>query len=144
MIVAPATNHNSFISLAAADTYHADRGNADWEAAGDDAKETALVRAADFIKLTYTFSVDPLEGGKVNDALVCANALLGLYALSTDLLSIRAERDVVESESELEGVGMERMRFGQRNSDRFPMVTAMLSAIAAPRSSSVVVGRLIR
>lgn len=47
-------NANSFISLAAANAYHAARGNSAWDALDDaDAKVPALIRATDYIEQMY-------------------------------------------------------------------------------------------
>jgi hypothetical protein len=45
-------NAESFISVAAADTYHANRGNTVW-AGADAVKEAALRRATDFMQQTF-------------------------------------------------------------------------------------------
>ena len=47
---------NSYVSLADAGAYFADRGNATWENADDDLKEAALVRAS--------FALDGIYGGR--------------------------------------------------------------------------------
>lgn len=46
---------NAYISEADADTYHADRGNAAWAAAASADKETAIVRATDFLDQEFTW-----------------------------------------------------------------------------------------
>ncbi len=43
------SNSNAYISVADADTHHADRGHTDWAAALDANKELAIVRATDYI-----------------------------------------------------------------------------------------------
>lgn len=43
----------SYAAVADADTYHANRGNTDWAAAGTPAKEQALRKATDYMLQTY-------------------------------------------------------------------------------------------
>lgn len=47
------TNAQSYISVADADTYHTDRGNTDWTSASSGEKETALVKATQWIDGKY-------------------------------------------------------------------------------------------
>ncbi|MBF0374875.1 MAG: hypothetical protein HQL39_15825, partial [Alphaproteobacteria bacterium] len=44
---------NAYVSLAYADGYHALRGNAAWAAAGQPARESALVRATDHLDRAF-------------------------------------------------------------------------------------------
>lgn len=48
-------NANSYIDVAWADTYFTDRGNTDWTDASTSAKQVALIRATDYIDVTYVF-----------------------------------------------------------------------------------------
>lgn len=50
------SNSNSYASVAQADSYFADRGNADWAALTTTIKEQALVKATDFLEATYRSS----------------------------------------------------------------------------------------
>lgn len=47
------SNSNSYASVAQADSYFADRGNADWAALDTTAKQQALIKATDFLEATY-------------------------------------------------------------------------------------------
>lgn len=47
------SNSNSFVSVAAADAYVADRGVTGWGALTNQVKEQALIRATDFLEATY-------------------------------------------------------------------------------------------
>jgi hypothetical protein len=64
---------NSFATVDGADTYFEDRGNATWAAATDTNKETALVRATDYINNRFRFRGEkydedqPLEFPRVYD-----------------------------------------------------------------------------
>lgn len=50
-----ASDSNAYISVAYADTYHADRGRADWTNASNAQKQNAIVKASDFIDSHYLF-----------------------------------------------------------------------------------------
>ena len=47
------SNANSLAAVAAADTYFADRGSAEWSALDAAAKQVALIKATDFIERVY-------------------------------------------------------------------------------------------
>ncbi len=47
------SNANSYISLADANTYHSDRANTSWASAADDARNAALIKAAQWLDGTY-------------------------------------------------------------------------------------------
>ena len=47
------SNSNSYASVAQADSYFADRGNADWAALTTTEKQQALIKATDFLEATY-------------------------------------------------------------------------------------------
>lgn len=47
------TNANSFASVAEADTYHEDRNNTSWAEADNADKEAALIKATQYLVLTY-------------------------------------------------------------------------------------------
>jgi len=47
------SNSNSYASVASADSYFADRGEASWAALTTTAKEQALVKATDYLEQTY-------------------------------------------------------------------------------------------
>lgn len=47
------SNSNSYASVAQADSYFADRGNAEWAALTTTEKQQALIKATDFLEATY-------------------------------------------------------------------------------------------
>ena len=47
------SNANSYASVASADAYNSDRGYTDWAALTTGEKETALIRATDYLEATY-------------------------------------------------------------------------------------------
>lgn len=49
------TDSNSYVSVADADSYHADRNNTAWTAQGTTTKQAALIKATDFIDAAYRF-----------------------------------------------------------------------------------------
>lgn len=143
--VAPTDNWNSYLSVAGSNTYLADHGYIAWEDVDDDDKKTALVRATSYINSMYLFSTDAIDADDVVEpAVEKATALLALYAVSEDLFAVNDSRDILESESSLDGVGSERVKYDARRNDRYPLVTALLRDLASPVSSGVVVGRIIR
>ena len=71
--------------------------------------------------------------------------MLAMLAQTEDLFKPLDDRMVLETESSLDGVGSERIKYaGGRTADRFPHITRLLSDIASPASSSVYIGRMVR
>jgi hypothetical protein len=124
------TTSNSYVAVADADTFHADRGNTAWADADTTDRQAALINAADYLDATYAFigckkledqamdwprydAVDP-DGFTILDSVVPtvikeAAMVLALEALSGDLLSsstdgavksLRVVVDVIEEETE--------------------------------------------
>ena len=58
----PVPNANTYASLAAANQYHEDRGNAEWSGFSDEQKSIALVNATDFISSEFKFRGRKLYG----------------------------------------------------------------------------------
>ncbi len=108
---------NSYVTVAYADTYNTDRGNAAWT--GDDAvKEAALIKATDYIEQKYAgrwISTPQSEtqdlswprtfdAGVIPDRLMQAVCVLALESLSDDLNPVqdravkREKVDVIEVE----------------------------------------------
>lgn len=143
-IVAPTTNFNSYIETTFADAYHADRGNTAWDEALTDAKRIACIKASDFINLHYTPTSDFIVDDVVEPAVKTATAMLALVCLTEDLFAIRAERDIIEEESSLDGVASEKLKYSTARNDRFPMVTSMLAGLATPKSASAIVSTQVR
>ena len=50
------SNSNSYASVAQADSYYADRGNAEWAALTTTEKQQALIKGTDFLEATYRSS----------------------------------------------------------------------------------------
>lgn len=131
------SNSNSYAAVAFADTYHLDRGNTAWASATQTAKETALVRATDYIDGRYTFLdakllstqslLNPRTGQTaLSTALVRATAQLALHALTeTFAVSMTTDR-VIERTEKLDGVAEVSEKFDSAAVDRFPAITAML------------------
>lgn len=109
---------NTYVSLAYADGYHALRGNAAWAAAGQSARESALVRATDHLDRAFRWRGErrsaeqalawPRDGAAGDDgrllnnvpaALRRACAELALRALAADLAPDRPRDGRVQSES---------------------------------------------
>lgn len=117
------TDANSYLSIAGADAFHSDRGNAAWT--GTDAvKQVALIKATDYITQTFDgrwagcmvaedqslawprAGVDYVDNDVIPKALKQAVAILALEALSDDLNpnlergnAIKREKvDVIETE----------------------------------------------
>ncbi len=131
-------DYNSYISVEDADAYHTDRANTDWT--GTTAtKQAALIRATDYIDTVYVFTLDPFEGDIINPALEKATALMALYALSESLTASQSAQAIAEEEGALDGVGMERIKYGGSR-DRFPAVSALLGSIST-RCTSLYTGR---
>ena len=57
-------NANSYVKLTFADAYLASRGNADWAKGEEDARATALIRAADVLN-SYRWKGQPVEPGRI-------------------------------------------------------------------------------
>lgn len=115
---------NSYVTVAFADSYHADRGNSSWAELETVQKQAMLVRATDFIEQEYGFSFigDPLSdeqslswprtniSGWFNPAIPVALqqavCLLALEAITEDLNPSQArgggikreKTDVIETE----------------------------------------------
>lgn len=115
------SNSNSYATVAQADTFHTERGNTGWT--GDDAtKQTALIRATDYLTQVYTESwigdktdqnqsldwpragIYNLAANTIPKALIQATCILALEALTQDLnptlgRAVKKEKvDVIEVE----------------------------------------------
>ena len=130
--------YNSYASRSEADLYHGDRATPGWSTAEDANRDAALIRATDYIDAHYRFTELDLP--------TRARATIALAALAlNDTLAGRAERDVVETEQKLEGVGSKRLKYADRApADPYPVVTKILAPITVQASGGVTVGRLIR
>ncbi len=79
---------DSAISVADADAYHSKRGNTAWAALNEAAKEILLVKAADYIRVTYASVWSPIVSTSLTAplAMMKANAELALSASSAPLI----------------------------------------------------------
>lgn len=140
----PASEYNSYASISDADAYLGLRNVAEWDAASLIVREAALVRATDYIDATYTFIDGPLLSGAVHPLVTKATIVMASHAL-TDTLAGKEERDIVEVEQELSGVGKKRTRYEDRKvSDAYPMVTKILAPITQRTSSSIGTGKITK
>lgn len=101
---------NSYVSVAYADTYHDDRSNASWANINTAQKQSALIKATDYIEQTYELrwigwrisEIQPLSwprgfhdpdlydtayeiSGEIPDKIKQAVCLLALESISSDL-----------------------------------------------------------
>ena len=136
------SEYQSYASLIEADAYHEVRATPEWVAVELDAtKEAALVRATDYIDATYGFVCDvaPRHPLKVKATIV-----LAVHMLSGSV-SAPAQREIVEIEQELDGVGSTRTKYEDREvRDLYPMVTKILAPITGQIAGSIGFGRVIR
>lgn len=108
IIVAPNTIAESYVSVADADTYHLNRGNASWAALTTTVKEQCLRKSTDYMVGEYfgrwLDGYGDLESDAVPSAIANACASLALRANTSDLIpdvgraKIRTKVDVVEVE----------------------------------------------
>lgn len=113
---------NSYVPVAYADTYHADRGNTAWAGLNNAAKQSALIKATDYVEQTYQgrwvgYLEDedqPLSwprtccntdiSGEIPDKLKQAVCILALESVSAELnptqgRAVKREKvDVIEVE----------------------------------------------
>lgn len=75
---------NSYISVADADAYFAERGNAAWAALDNAAKEVALIQGTEFIDLRWG---QKLKGGQVSTEQALAFPRSGVYSAQGALYS---------------------------------------------------------
>ncbi len=151
-------NANSYLSVADATDYHAERGDDVWADATPSTMAKALVRATDYIEATYRARGNPLTASqglqwpRVGDwgldaRVKRATAILAVEALSGPL-SARAKRGVKMEMVEGDGAGKIQTTYDEAApEDPFPHVTSLLSDIAAKRSAAgatVSGGRVVR
>lgn len=147
------TNSNSYVALVEADAYFADRNRTAWAAAATAAREGALIRATDYIDSNYRFGdpktatqalmwpqVDPVG---IPAALKKAVMELAIIALSEDLIA-PAKQAITETEKKLGSMSTKTTyATPEAPRDRFEAVTAILSRLARPRSTSASEVRLL-
>ena len=143
-IIAPTADYTSFIDLTYAGTIQSNLGREAWEAASTADQQVACMRATAYISYGYTFGTDPVIDGQVNASVKVATAMLAYIALTEDLFAFDTAKEVIEQEDELTGVGKSRTKWRVGRTDRFPQITSILSSIAAPHSSGVVISTQVR
>lgn len=138
------SNSNSYASVAQADSYFADRGNADWAALTTTAKEQALIKATDFLEATYrsawkgyrvsstqalswprvevTADSFPIPSSIVPLPVVNACAELAIRATTTELLADQGQTVKREKVDVLE---VEYQDFSDPT-ERYPLVNRLL------------------
>lgn len=132
-------NAEAYISVADADTYHANRGNAAWAALDTPAKEAALRKATDYMGVVYGTrwagerlkqdqALDWPRGVEgVPDAVKRASAELALRSVTSELLADQGP--AVKSET----VGPISVTYadGASQAQRYPYVDGLLAALLA-------------
>lgn len=133
------------ITLEQIDTFHADRGNAEWaalDAEGENKNRTAaLLNALDYIEATYAPLVAEYEA---QTRYLIALAILALRLAQNPETGVASP--VVKSEKK-EGAGFKKEveYFEPASSDPFPGVTALIAPLQAGNSSaSVTFGKMVR
>lgn len=137
---------NSYVSVADADTYHADRSNSGWT--GTDAvKQAALIEATDYVESRYRWATGvksssgnglgwPRSGAvdvyghnigaaTVPEKVKQAVSYLALKALSADL---NASLDRAKKRTKVDAIEVEYVEFSEQ-STRYPYVDGLLSGL---------------
>lgn len=83
---------NAYVSIAAADAYHADRGNTGWDTAGVKEKQQAIVRATDYLDETFDWQGRRLTETQALDWPRDAAFLLDGTEVDPDSVPPRLER----------------------------------------------------
>jgi len=148
---------NSFVSLAEANSFHADRGNTAW-AGTDNVKEAALIKATDYIEQTYGHkwlgelisphqslswpreNVPNVASDEIPVKLKQAVCTLALEALTTDLNPALARGGLVKREK-VDVIEVEYMD-GAKSETKRPAVDGLLRGLLS--SSSALNGKVIR
>lgn len=133
----------TYTDLEAANTYHSDRLNASWASAPEAERTASIIRAADYLRNNYSFTLTE----DVPPALAEANILLALIALGGPLA--QAEGGIKRSKKSLEGVGELEVEYTENvNSDPYPAISTMLSlagvAVSSTSSGRLTMGTLVR
>ncbi len=117
---------NAVPSLASADAFHDPRMNPLWEAAEDEEKTAALLRAFDYVQAYYNERwKDDLEDDD-------ATYMQGIILVAPDFLtstSMVEAAPVLKTSLSAEGVGSKSVEYAHASSDRFPQLTRYYRAI---------------
>lgn len=145
-------NAEAYISVADADTYHGNRGNAAWAALATPAKEAALRQAADFMctalrwsgaRATATQALDwPRTGTELNGFQVASDVVPEVVRRACAELALRASSGSLLPDAEPvvteETVGPLTTKYAAPSASgagMFPAIVAMLSGLLASSGS---------
>ena len=135
------TGANSYVSLAEANTFHSDRGNASWSGTNS-VKEAALIRATDYVEQTYSDkwlgepvyphqslswpreNVPNVASDEIPDKLKQAVCVLALEAMTADLNPALARGGLVKREK-VDVIEVEYMD-GAKSETKRPAIDGML------------------
>ncbi len=150
-------NANSYVSVADADSYHVDRGNAAWAAAASSDRETALIRATAYLEARYVWVSGFKALGGEDQSLswpryeaidrdgyaIDVNVIPRPVVQSTCELALRALTGTLMADQERgvlsEGVGPLNVTYDPQSPQekRFLFVDRLLQGLARPIGSSV-------
>ncbi|MHB9879094.1 DnaT-like ssDNA-binding protein [Pacificimonas sp. ICDLI1SI03] len=117
---------DTYMSVADADEFHADRGNTEWGAANTNTKEEKLRQATDYLDFTYswrTFDAVPAAVQK-------ATAILAAEALTTPLVARQDARLIKRERVRVEGAIEEETEYADGVQRSFPHIDAMMRGVA--------------
>lgn len=147
---------DSYAALADADTFHAERENADWAAATIAVREAALRRATDYLDSGYDFigerasTTQALEFPRYDDGfdgvpsrVKKACMILALQAISGPLMSAQTAAVLMERKK-LDGVGETETQYSEKRVRPYPEVDVTLIGIGSPRGGSVRSVKVVR
>ncbi|MBA3241356.1 MAG: hypothetical protein H0T60_09055, partial [Acidobacteria bacterium] len=136
---------NSYVSVAGADAYFADRNELNWAGANATAadKEGFLIRAADFLNSFYMWRGEPFSYDQsmalptlafdgVPIPVRHAQIILAKQAVAGPLFSALGERLVTSIREKLEGVGESETQYERTNADEFGNVGSVVAAMLRP------------
>ena len=125
LIVAPDDGWDSLVSLADADAYHARMGSTEWAGGTESARESALRRAAQFIKARGVF---PRYLNPVHANVRAAACEAALRALDGTLYEdVEAQAVTQETVGPISVSYTDRGTWGRR---RFPIIDDLLQGLA--------------
>ena len=144
---------DTYATLAAADDFHADRGNTDWAAASETAREQKLRLATDWLDSTYSWYSRTgysdigapgigYDTAMIPEALERATIMLAREALTVTLASTQLDRRVRRERVKVEGAVERETEYIDNLVSRFPWLDAMLSPYGSSASGGT--GRISR
>jgi hypothetical protein len=125
-----------------ANTFHAARGYTDWEALNIDEKNSALLRANDYIAIHYAIKPDLTETEQVRFAF---GRFTLARALAADKTPLRATPAIKKEAKELQGM-KKSVEYADTPVDPYPYVTAWLRPLAPVviATQTVRMGRMVQ